>query len=161
MSGDQAFNLWDVASSPPGGASRSDRPHRRPTLRVRAADGTAVADIINAEALYAEEDISHLADQLLRLAEDGHTCLVLNFREVHTMSSDVLGMLAALHRRLEKSRRRLAISGLNPVLLDMLRICRLEHVFDLHAEEAEARVRPPDTTSPAPEHRDRDCDSTS
>ena len=138
MSADQALNPRDGATLPPGGASRSDRPHRRPALRVRAVDGTTVVDIINAETLYAEEDISHLANQLRRLAEDGHTRLVLNFREVHTMSSDVLGMLAALHRRLEKSRRRLAISGLDPVLRDMLRICRLERVFDLHADEAEA-----------------------
>jgi anti-anti-sigma factor len=138
MSADQALNPWDGATLPPGDASRSDHPHRRPTLRVRAVDGAAVVDIINAETLYAEEDISHLANQLRRLAEGGHTRLVLNFREVHTMSSDVLGMLAALHRRLEKSPRRLAISGLNAVLRDMLRICRLERVFDLHADEAEA-----------------------
>jgi anti-anti-sigma factor len=123
---------------PPGGVSRSDRPHRRLALQVRAVDGTAVIDIINAETLYAEEDISHLADQLCRLSVDGHTRLVLNFREVHTMSSDVLGTLAALYRRLENSPHRLAISGLNPVLRDMLRICRLEPVFDLHADEAEA-----------------------
>jgi anti-anti-sigma factor len=138
MSADQAHNPWDGATLPLCGAFRSDRPPQRPALRVRAVDGTAVVDIINAEPLFAEEDISHLADQLRRLAEDGHSRLVLNFRQVHTMSSDVLAMLAALHRRLEKSQRRLAISGLNPVLHDMLRICRLERVFDLHADEAEA-----------------------
>jgi anti-anti-sigma factor len=138
MSANQALIPWDAATPPPGAASRSDRPHRRPAIRVRSVDGTAVVDVINAETLYAEEDISHLANQLRRLAEDGHTRLVLNFREVHTMSSDVLGMLAALHRRLEKSRRRLTISGLDPVLSDMLRICRLERVFDLHADESEA-----------------------
>ena len=138
MSADQAHNPWDGATLPPGGAFRSDRPHRRPTLRVRAIDGTAAVDITNAETLFAEADISHLANQLRRLAEDGHTRLVLNFREVHTMSSDVLAMLAALHRRLEESRRRLAIAGLDPVLRDMLRICRLDRVFDLHADEAEA-----------------------
>jgi anti-anti-sigma factor len=138
MSADQASKPWDDATLPPGSALRSDRPHRRPALRVRAVEGTAVVDIINAETLYAEEDISRLANQLLRLAEDGQTRLVLNFRHVHTMSSDVLAMLAALHRRLEKSQRRLAISGLNPVLHDMLRICRLERVFDLHADQAEA-----------------------
>ena len=137
MSADQARKPSGGATLPPGGASRSDRPHRRPALRVRAVDGTTIVDIINAETLYAEEDISHLADQLRRLAEDGHTRLVLNFREVHTISSDVLGMLAALHRRLEKSRRRLAISGLDPVLREMLGICRLGRVFDLHADEAE------------------------
>ena len=138
MSADQAFNPSDSTTLPPGGASRSDRPHRRPALRGRAVDGTTVVYIINAESLYAEQDISHLANQLSRLAEDGYTRLVLNFCEVHTMSSDVLGMLAALHRRLEKSRRRLTISGLDPVLSDMLRICRLERVFDLHADESEA-----------------------
>ena len=135
MSADEALSPWDSATLPPGGASRSDRPYRQPALRVRAVDGTAVVEIINAETLYAEEDISHLANQLHRLAEDGHTRLVLNFREVNTMSSDVLGMLAALHRRLEKSRRRLAISGLDPVLRDMLRICRLERVLDLYPDE--------------------------
>jgi anti-anti-sigma factor len=140
MSADKAFNPWDGANLPPGGAFRSDRPHRRPTLRVRAVDGTAAVDIINAETLFAEEDISHLANQLRRLAEDWHSRLVLNFREVHTMSSDVLAMLAALHRQLEESQRRLAISGLDPVLRDMLRICRLERVFDLHADETEAPV---------------------
>ena len=138
MSADQALNPWESGILPPGGASRSDRPHRRPAVRVRAVDGTVFVDVINAETLYAEEDISHLADQLHRLAEGGHTRLVLNFREVHTMSSDVLAMLLAFHRRLEKSRRRLAISGLDPVLRDMLRICRLERVFDLHADEADA-----------------------
>jgi anti-anti-sigma factor len=138
MSADQARKPWDGANSPSGGASRFDRPHRRPALRARAVDGTVHVEIINAETLYAEEDISHLADQLHRLAEGGHTRLVLNFREVHAMSSDVLGMLAALHRRLGRSRRRLAITGLDPVLRDLLRICRLERVFDLDADEAEA-----------------------
>ena len=138
MSADQAPDLWNGAALLPAGASRSDRPHRRPAVRVRAVDGTVFVDIINAESLYAQEDISHVADQLGRLAEDGHTRLVLNFREVHAMSSDVLGMLAALHRRLGRSRRRLAITGLDPVLRDLLRICRLERVFDLDADEAEA-----------------------
>jgi anti-anti-sigma factor len=138
MLADRALNPRDGATLPPGGASRSDRLHRRPALRVRAVDGTAHVEIINAETLYAEEDISHLADQLHRLAEGGHTRLVLNFLEVRTMSSDVLAMLAALHRRLGRSRPRLGITGLDPALRDMLRICRLERVFDLHADEAEA-----------------------
>jgi anti-anti-sigma factor len=138
MSADQALSRWDGATLPPGGAYGSDRPHRRPALRVRAIDGTAFVDIINAENLYAKEDISHLANQLRRLAEDGHARLVLNFRQVHTMSSDVLGMLAALHQNLEKSRRQLAVSDLDPILRDMLRISRLDRVFDIHADEAEA-----------------------
>ena len=67
---------WDGAPSPPDGASRSHRPHRRPALSVRAVDGTAHVEIINAETFYAEADISRLADQLHSLAEGGHTRLV-------------------------------------------------------------------------------------
>jgi anti-anti-sigma factor len=141
MSADRTREPWDRAAAPSGGAFRFDRRHRRPALRARAVDGTVHVEIINAETLYAEEDISHLADQLHRLAEDGHTRLVLSFREVHTMSSDVLGMLAAFHRRLGRSRRRLAITGVDPVLRDMLRICRLERVFDLDAEASGAAAR--------------------
>jgi hypothetical protein len=68
-----------------------------------------------------------------KFIEDGAACS----QSRETMSSDVLGMLAALHQRVEKSRCRLAISGLKPVLRNMLRICRLERVFNLHADEAE------------------------
>jgi hypothetical protein len=84
-------------------ARRAGELHRRPALQVRGLNGFTVVDIQNAESLFAGEDISDLSAQLHSLVETGHIHLVLNFRGVRSMSSDVLGTLAGLHRRLERS----------------------------------------------------------
>ena len=73
----------------------------RPTIRVRTAEGAPIVEVRDAEVLFAGDDIAELAGQLQRLVEAGHTRLVLDFSGVRSMSSDVLGMLVELHRRLE------------------------------------------------------------
>jgi anti-anti-sigma factor len=138
MSASQAHEPRDGAVLAPVHASRSARRNRRLNLQVRTVEGTTVVDVLNAETLFAEDDISDLGDQLHGLVEAGHTQLILNFHAVRTMSSDVLGLLAGLHRRLERSRGRLGLTGLDPVVRDMLRICRLDRVFDIHHGEPEA-----------------------
>jgi anti-anti-sigma factor len=138
MSASQAHEPRDGAVLRPIHASRSARRNRQLNLQVRTVEGTTVVDVLNAETLFAEDDISDLGDQLHGLVEAGHTQLILNFDAVRTMSSDVLGLLAGLHRRLERSRGRLGLTGLDPVVRDMLRICRLDCVFDIHQGEPEA-----------------------
>ena len=138
MSASQAYEPSDGTAFSPVHPSRSGRPDTRLDLHVRAVDGTTVVDIRNAETLFAADDISDLGNQLHGLVEAGHTELLLNFHAVRSMSSDVLGLLASLHRRLEKSRGRLGLTGVDPVLGDMLRICRLDRVFDIHGCESES-----------------------
>jgi len=121
-----------------GVAPETAAANERPTVRVRTVGGTTVVDILNAESLFAADDISNLGQHLQGLVEAGHNQLLLNFHAVRSMSSDVLGLLAALHRRLEKSRGRLGLTGVDPVLGDMLRICRLDRVFDIQRGEPEA-----------------------
>ena len=73
--------------------------------------------------------------QLRCLADDGADRLVLNFAGVRSISSDVLGILAALARRFDPSRGRIRVRGLDPVLLNMLRICRLDRVLEVEGCE--------------------------
>jgi anti-anti-sigma regulatory factor len=47
-------------------------------------------------------------------------------------------MLAALHKRLEQAQARLGLCGLDPLMLRMIRICHLEPVFDIYADQTEA-----------------------
>ncbi len=54
------------------------------------------------------------------------------------MSSNVLGTLAALHRRVAHERGRIGLIGLEPLLREMVRICSLEPMFDIYANESEA-----------------------
>lgn len=109
-----------------------------PRLGVRVVDGRSVVDIANAEILFEGGAIRALGEQLHRLMEGGHTRLLLNFGGVRHMSSDVLGVLAGLHRRLERVQGRLGLYGCGAELREMVRICRLEQVFDLYADEGEA-----------------------
>jgi anti-anti-sigma factor len=138
MSAIQTYEPDDGAASAAVHPSSSCRPEGRLALHVRAIDGTTVVEIRNAETLFAADDISDLGDQLHGLIEAGHNQLLLNFHAVRWMSSDVLGLLAALHRRLEKSRGRLGLTGVDPVLGDMLRICRLDRLLDIHGSEPES-----------------------
>jgi anti-sigma B factor antagonist len=97
-----------------------------------------VVDIVNAEILLEEGTIRELSTQLHRLIEEGHTRLLLNFGGVRYMSCAVLATLAGLHRRLEREQARLRLCGLDSVLRDMVRICSLERMFDIYADEWEA-----------------------
>ncbi len=105
-------------------------------LRVRKLGGVAEIDILGAESLFDGDDITALGNQLRHLADDGADRLVLNFAGVRAMSSDVLGILAALARRFAPIRGRIRVRGLDPVLLNMLRICQLDRVLDVETGEA-------------------------
>jgi len=109
-----------------------------PRLKVRILEGISVVDILNAEALFDPGVIRDLSIQLHHLIEEGHTRLLLNLSGVRYMSSDVLGTLAMLHRRVERQRGRIGLIGLEPLLREMVRICSLEPIFDIYANESEA-----------------------
>ena len=78
----------------------------------------------------------HVRDRLI--GEEGHSRLVVNFAGVHYVSSDILAVLAALEREVERMRGRITLCGLDPLLQDMVRITHLDRVFDIGSDEAEA-----------------------
>jgi anti-sigma B factor antagonist len=121
-----------------GTASTSMVPDGLPRLRVRDVDGLAVVDFVNAEVLFEGGTIRELSTQLHHLIEEGHTRLLLNLDGIRSMSGSMLATLLGLHQRLERAQGRLGLFGLDPVLRDMVRICRLEPVFDIYADEREA-----------------------
>ncbi len=114
----------------------------RPTIRVRTVGGSTIVEVRDAEVLFAQDDIGELAGQLRRLVEAGHTRLVLDFSGVRSMSSDVLGTLAGLHRQLEGVGGRLGLSRPDPAIREMLRICRLDRYLEVEPDDAGRDSRP-------------------
>ncbi len=114
----------------------------RPTIRVRTVEGRTIVEVLDAEVLFNPDDIAELAGQLRRLVEAGHTRLVLDFSGVRSMSSDVLGSLAGLHRQLEEVGGRLGLARPDPAIRDMLRICRLDRYLEVDPDEAGREPRP-------------------
>jgi anti-anti-sigma factor len=115
-------------------SSPSDCPDGRLLIAVQVVEELSVVGIVNAEDLVDPDAIRSLSTQLHRLIEEGHTRLLLNFEGVQGMSAGVLGILVALHLRLEHAQTRLGLCGLDPVIRQMIRICHLEQVFDIYAD---------------------------
>jgi anti-anti-sigma factor len=114
----------------------------RPTIRVRTLEGSTIVEVLDVEDLFTQDDIGELARQFRRLVESGHTRLVLDFSGIRSMSSDVLGTLAGLHRQLEEVGGRLGVTRPNPAIRDMLRICRLDRYLEVDPDEAGRDSRP-------------------
>src|SRR5262249_39762627 len=111
----------------------------RPHLRVKVIERTALVRFADAEILFEESAVEAVGDELARLIqEEGHTRLLLDFAGVLHLSCAALARLVVLQRNLAPARGCIRLCGLNSLLLDMLRITRLDRVFDVYTDEAEA-----------------------
>jgi anti-anti-sigma factor len=109
---------------------------------VRTIEPTAVVRFEEAEILFEEGAVHTVGRELRRLIEDeGHTRLVVNFAGVRYLSTEVLGILAGIQRKIDPVRGSIVLCGLDPLLRDMVRICHLDRVFDICGDEAEALGR--------------------
>ncbi len=115
-----------------------DEPDSPTRLRVRFAEGFALVDVLEADRVFDDEVVNELGIRLQRLVELGHVRLLLNLGGLHYASSAVLGKLAWLNRKVADNQGVLRIYGLDAELFEALRICHLDRVFEVFADEAEA-----------------------
>jgi anti-anti-sigma factor len=109
---------------------------------VRTVERTVVIRFEDAEILFEEGAVHTVRRELHRLIEEeGHTRLVVNFAGVRYLSSEVLGILAVLQRRVDPVRGSIVLCGLDQLLWDMLRITHLDRLFDVCGDETEALGR--------------------
>ena len=78
-------------------------------------------------------------DPLYDLVEnEGHRRLLLDFRNVHFLSSNALAILISLKRKVEAAGGRLRLCRLEPDLLDLLRITNLDRIFETSESREDA-----------------------
>src|SRR5262249_29393692 len=118
--------------------ARSAEGDRLPRLRVRTIERTALVRFEGAEILYDGAAVRAVGEQLESLARQGHTRPLLKLSGGRDPSRDVLGVLALREKKIDRAGGRIQVCGLDPLLRDMLRITRLDDVFDVCADEAEA-----------------------
>ncbi|MEX0668984.1 MAG: STAS domain-containing protein [Pirellulales bacterium] len=86
-----------------------------------------------------EAGIQELGAELFFLIEhDNRRSILLNFENVDFLSSAALGKLITLDRRVKSAQGRLKMSNIRPEILEVFQITKLNKVFDIRAEEAEA-----------------------
>jgi anti-sigma B factor antagonist len=107
-------------------------------LRLETVEGVAVVSFVDTK-IVSEESIQEIGDQLYSLVEDeGHKKILLNFSNVKYLSSAALGKLINLKKKVGAVKGMLKLCCIDPDLLEVFRITRLDQVFEIYAEEQAA-----------------------
>lgn len=96
---------------------------------VGFADAVIVDDLV----------LNEVRDQLYRLVDvEKRNKLLLNLGNVRKYSTQFLGNLLGLKRRVQKARGELKLCSIAPALMDAVKILHLESVFEIYDDEQEA-----------------------
>jgi len=86
-----------------------------------------------------EAGIVELGAELFGLVElDNRKSLLLNFSGVEFLSSAALGKLITLDRKVKSHKGRMKMSSIRPEVLEVFHITKLNKIFDIRKDEAEA-----------------------
>jgi anti-sigma B factor antagonist len=86
-----------------------------------------------------EAVIQELGAELFGLVEvDNRKTILLDFDGVEFLSSAALGKLITFDRKVKTSKGRLKICGLTPGILEVFEVTKLNKVFDIRPDAAEA-----------------------
>lgn len=76
-------------------------------------------------------------DGIVELIDAGNSVIVIDFSKTTFMDSSGLGALAGVLKKIGH-RGDLAVCGLNAEVAQMFKICRMDQVFSIYADEAAA-----------------------
>ena len=86
-----------------------------------------------------EAGILELGAELFGLVEqENRKSLLLNFAGVEFLSSAALGKLITLDRKVKSNKGRMKMSNIRPEILEVFQITKLNKIFDIRQDEAEA-----------------------
>ena len=110
--------------------------HRR--INVAKIGDVTVVKFLDKKIL-DEANIQELGLELFSLIEhDNRKSILLNFTDVEFLSSAALGKLITLDRKVKASKGRLKMSNIRPEIFEVFQIAKLNKVFDIRNDEAEA-----------------------
>ncbi len=86
-----------------------------------------------------EANIQELGKELFSLIEeDGRSNLLLNFSSVEFLSSAALGKLITLDKKVKAHNGKLKLSNIRPEIYEVFAITKLNKLFDIKDDEADA-----------------------
>jgi anti-sigma B factor antagonist len=111
---------------------------RRNWLEVEQIQDVTVAKFTT-RTILTEEKLTILGRQLWKLGDQvGRGPLIINFAGIERLSTEMLGNLVVLQRRVQGQGGRMKLCGISPALLEIFKILRLTRVFRICDEEQEA-----------------------
>jgi anti-sigma B factor antagonist len=110
--------------------------HRR--IEVSDIGGVTVVRFVDRKIL-DEGNIQEVGQELFHLVEqDERKQLLLNFHTVDFLSSAALGKLITLDKKVKARGGKLKLSNIRPEIYEVFAITRLNKLFDIKNDEAEA-----------------------
>ena len=85
-----------------------------------------------------ESNIKEMGRELFELIEQKRAKILLNFMNVEFLSSAALGKLITLDKKLKAAKGQLKLSNIRPEIYEVFAITRLNKLFDIHDDEADA-----------------------
>ena len=110
--------------------------HRR--LEVSEVGDVTVVHFVDRKILDVT-NIHELGRELFALVEEqNRKKLLLNFSTVEFLSSETLGELIKLEKKVKQQQGRLMLTNIKPEIYEVFAITRLNKLFDIRDDEAEA-----------------------
>lgn len=124
----------------------------RSPIETRETDGVAVVSFAPETHLDLAA-VDAVAEEINQLAEGARRGIILDFDNVHFVSSPALSLLLNLRRVADASGTEVVFCRLRPEVARLFRITRLDRLFTLHADldGAVAHFAPRASESSAPD----------
>lgn len=107
-------------------------------LQVSQVGDVTVVRFVDRKIL-DEANIQELGQEMFRLVEEDHrTRLLLNFSAVEFLSSAALGKLITLDKKVKANKGKLKLSNIRPEIYEVFAITKLNKLFDIRDDEADA-----------------------
>jgi anti-sigma B factor antagonist len=101
--------------------------------------GGAVVVTVLGERLLEDADIRTVHGSITNILErTPRARLVIDFRNIRFLSSAVLGLLIRASKRVYEKGGAMRLCGINPKVLEIFRITRLDKIFDIHPDVKDA-----------------------
>jgi anti-sigma B factor antagonist len=113
-----------------------DMNHRR--IQISEANDVTVVKFTDRKIL-DEASIQELGQELFQLVEtDRRPKLVLNFSDVEFLSSAALGKLITMDKKAKQHGSQIILTNIRPEIYEVFAITKLNKLFDIKDEEADA-----------------------
>lgn len=110
----------------------------QPKIGVEYAKNATIATLMD-ERVLEDIDVQALEDSIMPLIEEtSGTNLVINFCDVKFLTSAALGLLIRISKKIYESGGQLKLCGINPQILEIFKITRLDRVFDIYEDQEKA-----------------------
>ena len=115
----------------------SSQPRRR-RLEVEDYGDITVVNFIDRKIL-DEQNIQKIGEDLFSLVDElGRKKILLNFSNVEYLSSAALGKFITLNKKVQQAGGKLVMCNINPDILEVFEITRLDRLFNIQRDEQTA-----------------------